>query len=739
MATSPAPIPGFNLPSHEGCDSEAPWRNELDLPQYKCNESFFGDVSNPTHPLAIWTGYFVIVGLGVSFGIFTVLLVALEQYLFSTVMTSEYFNTAGRSVKTGLSASVIVSQWTWSATLLQSSNVAYLYGVSGPFWYAAGASCQVILFGMLAVLVKLRAPTSHTFLEIIQARWGRVPHTVFLVFALTTSVIVTSMLQLGGAAVVNALTGVNLDLASALIPVGVILYTLAGGLRATFVASYFNTAVIMLFLVTFSFVVFTQHGDIGSPDKMWLLLQRASKIVPVENNLDGSYLTFWSRDGLFFGLINLVGNFSTVFIDQSYWQSAIAATPSASWKGFLLGGLCWFAIPYLATSLGLSAVALSLPVTTAEAARGLVPPAAAGHFLGSAGSAVVLVMTFLAVTSSGASEQIAVSSIVAYDIYRTHINPRCSGPQVIFVSRVVILTFGLLMGGLGIALNHIGVSLDYLYRLMGVLIGSAVFPVAFSITWGRASGVGAVGGALGGLVLGLSTWLGYAATLDGGINLETTGNTDVMLAGNLMSILSSGLICTLISFVRPDDCDWSSTQSIPLIEDDPNAFLPFERAEALERAFKRVAGFGVLITALIVVVWPLLALPARVFSRSYFAFYAILSIAWGVIAASIMIVLPVWESRQSILVVLTLGMYARRLEAAEAAKDSFHESGGGSEAGDEEGGYEVGYADGFAAARAAVAAGSGMPLDGELPDLMGPDGGGHRLVEPPEPSHRTSF
>lgn len=418
-------------------------------------------------------------------------------------------------------------------------------------------------------------------------------------------------------------------------------------------------------------------------------------------------------------------------------------------------------------------------------------------------------MTFLAVTSSGASEQIAVSSIVgtfpsvpvsgretaevcalacvtlrgataavadfvcracsrsftccflgrvltarffqycaAYDIYRTHINPRCSGPQVIFVSRLVILTFGILMGGLGIALNHIGVSLDYLYRLMGVLIGSAVFPVAFSITWGRASGVGAVGGALGGLLLGLTTWLGYAATFDGGINLETTGNTDVMLAGNLMSILSSGVICTLISFIRPDDCDWSSTQSIPLIEDDPNAFLPFERAEALERAFKRVAGFGVLITALIVIIWPLLALPARVFSRSYFAFYAILSIVWGVVAATIMIILPVWESRQSILVVLTLGMYARRLEAAEAAKDSFHESGAGSDGGDEEGGYEVGYADGFAAARAAAAAGGGLPLDGELPDLMGPGAGdptgphameGHRLVEPPEPSHRTSF
>ena len=45
-----------------------------------------------------------------------------------------YFSTAGRTVKTGLTASVIVSQWTWAATLLQSSNVAWSYGVSGPFW-----------------------------------------------------------------------------------------------------------------------------------------------------------------------------------------------------------------------------------------------------------------------------------------------------------------------------------------------------------------------------------------------------------------------------------------------------------------------------------------------------------------------------------------------------------------------------------------------------------------------------
>ena len=54
------------------------------------------------------------------------------------VQTSEMFSTAGRTVKSGLVAAAVVSSWTWTATLLQSSGVAYQYGVSGPFYYAAG-------------------------------------------------------------------------------------------------------------------------------------------------------------------------------------------------------------------------------------------------------------------------------------------------------------------------------------------------------------------------------------------------------------------------------------------------------------------------------------------------------------------------------------------------------------------------------------------------------------------------
>ena len=113
-------------------------------------------------------------------------------------MTSEHFNTAGRDVKTGLTASVIVSQWTWAATLLQSSNVAWNYGITGPFWYAAGATIQILLFGILGIEIKRKAPNAHTFLEMIQVRWGKAAHLTFFFFGICANLIVSSMLLLGG-------------------------------------------------------------------------------------------------------------------------------------------------------------------------------------------------------------------------------------------------------------------------------------------------------------------------------------------------------------------------------------------------------------------------------------------------------------------------------------------------------------------------------------------------------------
>ncbi len=71
------------------------------------------------------------------------------------------------------------------------------------------------------------------------------------------------------------------------------------------------------------------------------LLTSAAMSHPVSGNAHGSYVTLRSKNGLIFGVINIIGNFATVFQDQAYWQRAIASRPASTVKAYLLGGLAW--------------------------------------------------------------------------------------------------------------------------------------------------------------------------------------------------------------------------------------------------------------------------------------------------------------------------------------------------------------------------------------------------------------
>ena len=216
-----------------------------------------------------------------------------------------------------------------------------------------------------------------------------------------------------------------------------------------------------------------------------------------ELNRQGSYLTMMSGDGLAFGIINIIGNFGTVFVDQSYWQSAIAASPASAHKGYLLGGLVWFTIPFaLATSLGLGGIATNAAIFPGDSGAGLVPPATATVVIGQGGGILMIIMLFMAITSTGSAECIAVSSLIVYDVYRKYLNPEASGARILLMSRIVCAIFGILMGLVGVILNSftvtaasfdadtcsykancggqgVGISLGWVYQFMGNAIGSA--------------------------------------------------------------------------------------------------------------------------------------------------------------------------------------------------------------------------------------------------------------------------
>ena len=485
---------------------------------------------------------------------------------------------------------------------------------------------------------------------------------MFLVFALMTNMIVTAMLLLGGSAVVNGLTGMDISLAAFLIPVGVMIYTLVGGLKATFVADYMHTIIIFITILTFVGAVYINTDITGGVEGMYDKLVQAAKINPVEGNAAGAFLTMASAGGLMFGIINIVGNFGTVFVDQAYWQRAIAAQPSSTVKGFLLGGACWFAIPFtLATTMGLTAIALDVDLTPAQAQMGLVVPAAATALMGEVGAIMVLTMLFMAVTSAGSAELIAVSSLVTYDLYRTYKNPTATGKQLVKVSRATIVAFGLGMGGLAVILLGMGLSLGFVYLAMGILIGSAVVPIALTILWKRTNRVAATLGAVIGLIISTSTWVAVAASLPeygGVVDLASLGHNYSMLFANIAGIISGGVIAIIGSLAVKSTFQWADLKDkITLVEiSAADSAKVTEDEETLKKAFKFSVRGGGLMTIILIIVWPMpLIASGYVFELGSYGVWVAISVVWVSVASAFIIFLPIIEARHGIAKVLSGG------------------------------------------------------------------------------------
>jgi Na+/proline symporter len=104
--------------------------------------------------------------------------------------------------------------------------------------------------------------------------------------------------------------------------------------------------------------------------------------------------------------------------------------------GYDLAALAIFAVPWgLGTVIGLSTRVIetlsifptySETFTSSEVASGFVMPYTIKALLGSGGTVGMLLLLFMAVTSTVSSSMIAVSSIISFDVYRAYINPKAT-------------------------------------------------------------------------------------------------------------------------------------------------------------------------------------------------------------------------------------------------------------------------------------------------------------------------
>lgn len=461
-----------------------------------------------------------------------------------------------------------------------------------------------------------------------------------------------------------------------------------------FKGDYSHTLILMIIILYFMFVTYATNSQIGSTSAMYRLLKDAALKRPVSGNQDGSYVTMKSNFALIFGVIQLCSGSGTVFLDQAYWQRAIASRPTTAVRAYILGGLAWYAIPFgFATTLGLAAVALtdspSFPtfpnsMTQAQVSAGLSAPFAATALLGTGGAVALLIVLFMAVTSCASAELIAVSSILTFDVFKTYVKPTATPEQLITVAHIMIGVWGLVMAIFACIWNVIGIDLGWLFLVMGLLIGGAVFPAAFAITWKGQTKAGALSGAIIGLCAGLIAWLVTAQQYYGSLSVSTTGMEYPTLAGNLAALMIGLIVTVAVSLFKPEPFSWDTTRSInaPSLpatpgsdsideqgkeKDDPNnnnnnnnSHLPTVRSEdreiqedeliteepqKLRRAFKVACIASFLLTFSMDFIIPIpMFLSHYIFSQGFFTAWVVVTFGWVFCSTAISVILPIWET-----------------------------------------------------------------------------------------------
>ncbi|SYW73776.1 probable DUR3 - Urea permease [Ustilago bromivora] len=270
----------------------------------------------------------------------------------------------------------------------------------------------------------------------------------------------------------------------------------------------------------------------------------------------------------------LVGGMrATLFADYTHTKSGWAFVRS---RAFLLGGSAWFVIPFLfSMTMGLSARGLlfsgdpPMPALSADdITAGLSAPAAGVALAGTGGAVAVLIILFLAVTSASSAQQVAVASVLTFDVYKPYIRPNASKREIFIMSHAGVLIWAVVMSLFGTIFHYAGMSLGWLYLAQGIIIAPAVVPIFCGLVWKRTNKLACIVAMMVGIVCGVVTWLVTASCLYNQVSVATTGKDYPTLAGNVVSLGVSAIITVVGSLIRPETEDhFVLTRSINAPED----------------------------------------------------------------------------------------------------------------------------------------------------------------------------
>lgn len=386
---------------------------------------------------------------------YLVVMVIIGVWATRNTETAEDYILAGRSLGTVVIAGTLVATWMGSGSVTGGGNsIAYQFGL----WPAVFVmTASLIGIGVLRVLApRIRGYDAYTIPEILEEGIGREARLIGLIVIALAYVGIVAYQLTGLAFVLNVTTGISVQTGAIIAAVMIIGLAASGGLL-TVAYTDAITAFLMVggLLLAIPFVLSSAGG--------WGTI--TAQVPPGYLEPLGT-LTFLQFLGYWAPL------FLLIIADQNMYQRIVAGE---SEEGTNRGMIGWFVGVAIASSLIplIAFVAVTMfpdiePGMATIAMTTVIPTWLGGILLAAATGFII---------TTGNSYLLSASTNISHDLYQGYINPDASDQRVFWLTRMVVVVFGILAFVLGRYFPTI-LSLQILaYTAYGATITTALFAV----------------------------------------------------------------------------------------------------------------------------------------------------------------------------------------------------------------------------------------------------------------------
>jgi SSS family solute:Na+ symporter len=369
--------------------------------------------------------------------------------------SAEDFILAGRSLGTVIIAGTLVATWMGSGSITGGGNsVAYQFGLWPAVLLVTSGLIGIFVLRLLAP--RIRGYNAYTIPEILEQGIGSEARIIGLVVIAIAYVGIVAYQFTGLAFVLNVTTGISIQTAAIIAAVMIIGLAASGGLMSVAYTDAVS-AFLMIggLLLAIPFVLSSAGG--------WATITAQvppGYLEPFGTLTFVQYLGYWAP------------TFVLILADQNMYQRIVAGKSDEETNRGMIG---WFvgvavagtAIPFIAFAA--VTVFPDIKPGMATIAMTTVIPVWLGGILLAAAAGFVI--------TTGNSYLLSASTNISHDLYRGYINPDASDRQVFWLTRVVVVVFGIIAFVLGQYFPTI-LSLQILaYTAYGATITTALFAV----------------------------------------------------------------------------------------------------------------------------------------------------------------------------------------------------------------------------------------------------------------------